>query len=681
MRSQNLFSIRRLIVFICILIAAQANVLSFAQSESLETMRPIARCIPDAGGHPGNVYLEGEMVRVGLPVFAEGNIQQWRALNDAGDVIQTGRISENHQQKIELGALGVGWYRIEFLDENAQCLQWTTSAVLTRLKAPVPQDSPVCIDGAHSWFAKDDPVQQKLLSQLAALCGVNWIRDRLRWRDVQPVDGPFLPHTTYDECADIQASLGLKVLQVFHGVPKWVAGENGSTGRFPNDLRDAYHFCAALAERFQGRVQAWEPWNEANAGNFGGHTVDEMCSLQKAAYLGFKRADPGLIVGWNAYAGKPTQLHTRGVLQNEAWPYFDTYNIHTYDWPNSYAPLRRPAVEAAAGRPLWITESDRGIHAQQGSAWFDLSPEDAVRKAQFMAQSYATSIYAGAERHFHFILGDYTEQRNRVQFGLLRRDLTPRPSYVALAAVGRLLAGAKSLGRVQIPGNENASIYAFSAEPDGVKRDVLVAWGERRVDWAQRGQYSTEWPLVDDLNIIEIYDYLGRKQNNVVPTELASSPQFIIMPQGESQNLELEAYPKAPYREGEASPVVMQLMLDRSYSVQVDETPWAVEFEHKVEADQETELPIYIYNFSDQPVSGEVKIERAPGDWKLSNTTWQVQLEPMERKLLPLTVVVAKREFSKTADTWLHLRGDFGDGTGSVLAFRLITQPGEGYEN
>ena len=36
------------------------------------------------------------------------------------------------------------------------------------------------------------------------------------------------------------------------------------------------------------------PWNEANIDHFGGHTIDEMCSLQKAAYLGFKSRDPGV---------------------------------------------------------------------------------------------------------------------------------------------------------------------------------------------------------------------------------------------------------------------------------------------------------------------------------------------------------------------------------------------------
>ena len=65
--------------------------------------------------------------------------------------------------------------------------------------------------------------------------------------------------------------------------------------------------------------------------------------------------------------------------------------------------------------------------------------DDERRQAAFIAQSYATSLFAGVQRHFFFILGNYIE--NEVQFGLLRHDHTPRPGYVALAAVGRFLAG------------------------------------------------------------------------------------------------------------------------------------------------------------------------------------------------------------------------------------------------
>ncbi|MCL5282960.1 MAG: hypothetical protein M1376_24005 [Planctomycetes bacterium] len=45
-----------------------------------------------------------------------------------------------------------------------------------------------------------------------------------------------------------------------------------------------------MGQRYEGRVLAWEPWNEANIAMFGGHTIDEMSTHQKAAYLAFKAA-------------------------------------------------------------------------------------------------------------------------------------------------------------------------------------------------------------------------------------------------------------------------------------------------------------------------------------------------------------------------------------------------------
>lgn len=177
--------------------------------------------------------------------------------------------------------------------------------------------------------------------------------------------------TTYDTAAEAQHAAGLKVLQVFHDTPSWAREESSAGGRFAPDLRHAFDLGRALAARFKGRVAAWEPWNEANVSTFGAHTVDQMCSWQKAAWLGFKAGDPGVIVGWNVTTAAPTPAQTAGVLANETWPYFDTYNIHTYDWPHSYAQLWKPAREAMSGRPLWVTEADRGTpHLKQGP-WYD----------------------------------------------------------------------------------------------------------------------------------------------------------------------------------------------------------------------------------------------------------------------------------------------------------------------
>ncbi|MGC9326620.1 MAG: hypothetical protein ACP5I1_03215, partial [Candidatus Hinthialibacter sp.] len=577
------------------------------------SLQTVKRGIPAADGHPGNIYLTSESVIIHASPPIPDNAVRWQLLDDRRTIVQQGELNPDliKASALELGKLNLGWYRLEFLDENGACAQFTTAAVLQRLFAPVPQDSPICIDGANAWFAQENPSKQEDLSKLAALAGVNWIRDRLRWRDIQTGPDEWAENTTYDTSAQFENQYGLKVLQVFHDTPEWAVEDPTLRGRMPEDLRILYRFCQAMSQRFHGLVQAWEPWNEANAPDFGGHTADEMCSMQKAAYLGFKAGDPDVTVGWNAYAGVPTPLHTKVLLANEAWSYFDTYNIHTYDWPSSYMKLRQPVFEAACGRPIWVTESDRGIQYETGEPWFDLSQENERKKAEFIAQSYATSLFAGCNRHFHFILGHYHEARNNIQFGMLRLDLTPRPAYSALAAAARFLAGAQCLGRMNLD-QSNGHVYAFRAQPDGVERDVLVAWAEKEADWPDRGKTTVDWPFERDMPIQGIYDYFGRPFQQRIPEKLRSSAVFILLPPNGADQLPLEKPPVSEYREGSTSTVVMQLALPRDHTVRVTETPWSVENEHRIQCDVEKELPLYVYNLSDQTASGTIQVEHLP---------------------------------------------------------------------
>ena len=113
--------------------------------------------------HPGNVYLDSEMVWVAAPAEIPKETRSWRALDDRGLVIGSGIFSKDSAalpSRIGLGQLPVGWYRVEFLNEEHSCLHWTTAAVLKELAAPVPQDSPICVDSATAWFAKGQPGDQ-----------------------------------------------------------------------------------------------------------------------------------------------------------------------------------------------------------------------------------------------------------------------------------------------------------------------------------------------------------------------------------------------------------------------------------------------------------------------------------------------------------------------------------------
>lgn len=610
-----------------------------------DALRIIPKPLPE---HPGNIFLFGEEAIV--PAAAEA--AQWKLVDIDGRPAGSGTLDVK-QQQVSLGRPGVGWYRADFFDAEGKPLDGTTIGVLAALKAPTPADSPVSADSATAWFAKryeNQPIHQEILANLAALAGVNWIRDRLSWGDIQKDRGEFAVDTIYDSSAALASKHGLNVLQVFHSTPGWAIDKKldgqRAWSRFPRDLRDHYAFSKAMGRCFQQSVRAWEPWNEANIEPFGGHTIDEMCSLQKAAYLGFKGADPDLTVCWNVYAGSGSPLHSEGVVANESWPYFETYNIHSYSAPDRYESQFATARDAACGRPIWITECGIRLTTRGEKPWGDLTAEDQRVQARFIAPSYASSLFAGVERHFFFILGNYVE--GDVQFGLLRHDHTPRPGYLALAAVGRFLAGAKCLGRLA------PTVHAFRAQPDGCDREVLVAWGE--------GAAS---PLPADLRVEAVFDHIGRSLGAAPPSTLKPEAVFIVMPPGECKKLELEAPPaRSPRRDGELSPVVLQLSLP-AHTARLNNQA------HEIEPGVDTQLPLFVYNFAEQPVSGTLAVEDVSPGWKVQLKSEPVRVDPMGRQKVPASVTIPSSGLNLLAGAWIKLRGDFGPMGRPVLAFRL----------
>jgi len=626
---------------------------------------PVARDVPrPAPDHPGNVFMAGEQVSVLLSASGPSAEVRWQVLDERGAVAAEGAGNSERTDaglRLNVGTLGIGWYRVNLLDLEGKPAQWTTAAVLAPAAGPVPQDSLVCVDSATAWFANDDPSRQERFAQLAALAGANWIRDRMRWAGMETARDGYAANTTYDSAATVQARHGLKVLQVFHDTPAWATdksldGEKASR-RFPRDLRVLYDFCKTMSQRYKGRVLAWEPWNEANIPMFGGHTIDEMCSHQRAAYLGFKVGDPNVMVCWNVYAGSGTPLHSRGVIENEMWPYFDTYNIHSYDQPEQYADRFAPAREAACGRPIWITECGIGLPAKTDAPWSEFSPQDEWKQATFIARSYASSLFAGTSRHFFFILGNYRERD--IQFGVLRQDQTPRPGYVALAAVGRFLAGAVCLGKYAPPGDSSIQAYVFRARPDGMERGVLVAWTQ--------ADTGSRWSLPGSIPVESVHDCLGRLLGERVPETLGRAAVFVVLPKGGAGTLPLEPpLTGSPLREGSTCPVVLQLQMPHT-ATDLDQQA------HRIGPAGQADIRIFAYNFSEKPVRGTVQAKTS-ASWKLTPPQWELTLEPMEQKSFEIHVQVEKTADRSGPADWVKLEGDFGDAGRSVLAFRLIAR-------
>jgi hypothetical protein len=586
--------------------------------------------LPD---HPGNVFLEGEDV----VVRPAGTGTAWTL----ADYDERERQVSVTNGALQLGRLPVGFYRLRQAGNPA----WTSLAVLQPLAAPTPSNSPIGLDVAMAWFYPKDKMEAA--ASLCVLAGVNWVRDRLSWGELETSRSQWAGENRYDLSAKAQSLASLRILQVNHASPTWA---NPNHKRFPLDLRDAYRFQREIARRWQGRVLAFEPWNEADIDVFGGHTGAEMATMQKASYLGLKAGNTAVVGCLNVFA-----LHNRSQLEdlhdNRAWAYFDTFNLHHYDTFDNYPKLYADFREFSAGRPLWVTECAVPVKWAGDEKLKEPTDADLRVQSERIAKVFACALHEGAANVFYFLLPHYVE--GQTQFGILRPDLTPRPAYVALGAAGRLLADAKPLGRLDTT-NAALRAFLFRAWPGGRPRDVLVAW-------STDGQQRLNLPSLP----VSMADHLGRPLEPTTGLTLKTAPVFAVFAEGVGRQIRLQPAPGAPPAlEGTASPMVLQAQWPAD-KVELKRSAY------RVEAGQLATIPVFLYNFSERPASGRITVE-APASWKarLQGVTEVASMGRAELRLEVETQEVRPGSVEK-----VRFQGDFGEQGQVTLCLRLVSDP------
>ncbi|HTL30628.1 MAG TPA: glycosyl hydrolase, partial [Tepidisphaeraceae bacterium] len=382
--------------------------------------------------HPGNIFVEGENVSLAGDSKQAGG---WKLVDYDGKTIKE---AKSGAEPMEFGKLPIGYYELRGADGKTQ----TTIGVIAPLAAPTPKTSPIGIDVAMAWIYPDE-AQRHAVANLCNLAGMNWVRDRMSWPELESKPGEFAPPNRYDQTAELQTKAGLNVLQVNHIGPPWLKNAK----RFPLDLRDAYRFYKEMAKRFKGKIVALEPWNEADIDMFGGHTGCEMASMQKASYLGIKAGNPDMIACQNVFAiARPETL--ADFTANRAGPYFDRFDVHHYVALHRYDEYYALYRAASSGKPMWVTEFNITVSWSGDPKAQEPNDQNLHIQAERVAKMFSKTLFNGVKAQFYFMLPHYVE--GKLQYGLLRPDLTPRPGYVSLAAAGRLLAGAKPLGRLKV---------------------------------------------------------------------------------------------------------------------------------------------------------------------------------------------------------------------------------------
>lgn len=574
-------------------------------------------CLAAGSEHPGNVFVEGNEVSVALPA----TWSDWRAVDVDGKEVGRGAALRS---AADLGKLPVGYFEVRQQAGPAR----VTAAVVAK-NEPV-ENTPIAIDAAVSWFYPDAE-QIRDACTLCRLAGVKWVRDRSSWPELETARGVWAPEGRYERGMRIEHEMELKVLQVNHISPAWASSNQA---RFPEDLQVVFEFYKGLAARWKGLADAFEPWNEPDIELFGGHTGCEIASFQKAAYLGLKAGNPEQLVCGTVFAiDRPETLDEFGA--NRATPYFDRYDLHHYIALPAYTRAYGRHRAVSGGRPLWTTEFNLPVN------WADEAtkePTDEQQRVQGyrVGKVFAQALFEGLKKAFYFILGHYVE--HNLQYGLVHNDLTPRPAYVAFAAVGRLLNGAEPIGRVDL-GDEKLKAYLFRTQVDGAERETLVAWSE------------TNPMTVDIRETKAMYDYLGRELVRGGKVELTRATLFMVLLPGGSKDLKIEPPPaKVSWQDGIACPIVLQLIGKGDAAL----SAFRLNDAH--------ELKLVAYNFGDQAARGALSAAGATVDGG------PMEIEPGRRQERTIKV--------DNADS-VTVRLDLGGLGQAVVSARATTSPAE----
>ena len=318
-----------------------------------------------------------------------------------------------------------------------------------------PTDLPPCVGVQfHAmWSDYDDAERIEVLDKLAA-AGIEWIRMDFGWSSVEPRPGAWA--TWYLERADLVVDAararGIKVLMSLGRTPSWANGGR-DVNVPPTDFTNYAAAARYLAGHFRGRVSAWGVYNEPNisTGAFWTGTAADYARLLQISYDSFKIGDPAakVVAGHVVYSddGWIRQMYRAGAADH-----FDVLATHPYQGVSNEPPAapdngtkwrmtHTPAVRDVmcefgdCDKELWFTEFGWSAHRSPPNAPNWKRGVSEAEQAAYLVETieqvrrrypYVTNVFWYRERN------GATGDPQLDNYGLMRRDLTPKPAYRSL---------------------------------------------------------------------------------------------------------------------------------------------------------------------------------------------------------------------------------------------------------
>jgi hypothetical protein len=322
----------------------------------------------------------------------------------------------------------------------------------------------------------------------AVAAGVRWMRMRVMWSDIEPVNTTPANYqwSTLDTSMQAAQQAGANIIVTIEGNPRWAAANPFGPVTNLNDFKE---FVGALVTRYP-QVTYWELYNEPdNILHFGGKGAMYAAHLN-AAYTAIKANNPaakvvmgGIALDWYSDEGGTFDRHfLADMLTACAQPCFDIANFHYY-------PVFRANWEAYGRDIIGKTNGFRQKLAVQGyqrpvmsteTGWvYGKSWGGPDIQARYVPKTMVRSIAAGLLTASWYAMVDADPSLPGFLGGSYP-SFNARPAYSALNVLYQELRAARyqrALNSAETGGVPNLEGYVFTnyGGAHGTER-VDVAW-------------------------------------------------------------------------------------------------------------------------------------------------------------------------------------------------------------
>lgn len=545
-----------------------------------------------------------------------------------------------------IGLLKTGWYKLELL-ENNQLVVATTFAVVPPMAQRQNLESPFAVDLAAAWLLPKEMVRD--YSKAAKMAGIQWVRDRTRWRSIEPKNGEY-DFSTSDPTIDVISSEGLNMLNVFHDAPAW---STDSKGTLPVNLFDMYDYMKTMGDRYANKVQAWEIWNEADHG-FGEEPADVYSAVMKAGAIGVSDSIANPLKIYGGFANHPgTVPYIDLALQNKLMEYSDAYNYHAHiafsatknvhDIPQANVAQHALASYAydQQYKPIWLTEA--GMYMPVPTNNPVPTKEELAAQARYIVTSTVESLASGVNKYFWFILSPYIEGGR--DLGSFSSSHKPYPCYAAEAVMTDTLGKGKYIGEIKnLPQGAQGTLF------DTGKGQTAVLWSENPVQIQLKADQS-----VTKTDIMGGTQVVSPDENGNINISISFDPIYINFG-GECPP---ENYWKTKYkdRELEAKPFTesQRIVLVQKFDEKADMDSRLDGY--KLYDNDPTTMSIDLYNFNNKPMRGIVKGLTEDG-FTLEPSFKEVEVGAMSKVSVSFTLSANERAKPNVAH-FLYFEGEF----------------------